>query len=77
MTDYGDYTPITVGHTTGSNTLPDADAAFDRAIAEAEARGYRAGRKHERDLICAFMEHMDSEGKFYAEQILAVIRSRT
>jgi hypothetical protein len=54
--------------------IPDASGAFGRAIAEAEARGHRAGRKHERDLIYAFMAHMDSEGKAYTEQILAATR---
>jgi hypothetical protein len=47
---------------------------LEQEIAAAEARGHRAGRKHERGLIYDFMAHMDSEGKSYAEQILAAIQ---
>jgi hypothetical protein len=53
---------------------PDAQAALDRVVAAERDRAFNAGRKHERDLIHAFAQLMDTEGKAYAEQILAAIR---
>ena len=54
---------------------PDAQAALDRVVAAERKRAYNAGRKHERDLIYVFAQRMDTEGKAYAEQILAAIRN--
>ena len=51
----------------------DAREAEAKLAAERE-RAYNAGRKHERDLIYVFAQRMDTEGKAYAEQILAAIR---